>query len=224
MALMPFPRLLADVYEPCDCPKRKCRCGAEQAPTVGDEIKAEEITSFPRVFAVDPGTHTGWACLWFDPDVLFDQNLKVSKALVAWQAGMALGPEIRQVDFLLHRVRQFYGGEGLAVVVEDFVPRRLAMERTFLSPVRVGHMLAYGLHRGGREVDGEIRRRNVAMWSSANDAKNVCTDDRLKIWNTYLPGPDHPRDATRHAHLWMRRLKAGGDELYNQSHFVDEEE
>lgn len=182
-----------------------------------------DLADFPRVFAVDPGTHTGWSCIWFDPDVLFNNNLKVSKAPVAWQAGQFIGEEVQQVDFLLNKIRDDFGGDGMAVVVEDFVVRSVKMERTFLSPVRIGHMLAYGLHIGGKEQDGVWRSRKVWDWASSSDAINVCTDARLKIWQTYLPGPDHPRDATRHGHLWLRRLKSGGEAMYERCHFIDEE-
>lgn len=222
MASMPLPVLLRDIYEECDCPTKNCRCGAMALPRAGDEVHPHDLSEFPRVFALDPGTHSGWACIWFDPDVLFDQNSKASKAPIAWQAGQFIGDEIQQVKFLLGLVRNEFGGDGMAIVIENFVVRSVKMEDTFLSPVRIGHMLAFGLHIGGGEADGEFRSRKVAEWPSANDAKHVCTDSRLKIWQTYLPGPDHPRDATRHAHLWLRRLKSGGEALYEHCHYVDE--
>jgi hypothetical protein len=56
------------------------------------------------------------------------------------------------------------------------------------------------------------------------DALSTITDARLKLFNTYLPGADHPRDAIRHCHLWIRRLKAMGEDFYDMWHFADPEE
>lgn len=225
MAMMMKPVLLRHIYDECSCPGRVCRCGADKLPDVGDEVDdLESLQFYPRVFAVDPGTHTGWACLWFDPDVLFDGMAKSSKAAVAWQAGMVVGPEKTQVAALLKRLRgPGYGGEGLAIVVEKFTVRAIRMEETFLSPVRVGHMLDMALWLGGREVDGEYRRRDVSAWQQPADM-TIANDERLRLWQTYLPGADHPRDATRHAWIWMRRLKSEGEDFYNEKHFVDMEE
>lgn len=221
MAIMMKPVLLQPIFE-CDCKTSVCRCGA---PLVGDEIDCAELVMYPRVLAIDPGTHTGWAIVWFDPDVLFDGERKTSRAPVAWWAGMVVGPELSQVDYIMARIRtEGVGGEGLCVLSEDFIVQTVKKERTFLSPVRVAAMLEWALHRGQREADGVYRFRKMPPKQSANDAKNTITDDRLKLWQMYLPGADHPRDATRHALLWMRRLKGMGEEFYDSWHFADEEE
>jgi hypothetical protein len=221
VAIMPRPILLGDIYEECQCTK-KCKCGRSLLPDAGHEIDCEDLMSYPRVLGIDPGTHTGWGLLWFDPDVLFDPEKKVSRSLIAWQAGMVLGPEASQIDWLAHRIGTLWGGEGLAVVVEDFIVRSVRMERTFLSPVRIGSRLEDRLYVGVREPDGRRRRREVSI-QAPSDALSVCTDQRLKTWQTYLPGAPHPRDAIRHCHLWLRRLKAGGEDMYNSTHFVDQE-
>lgn len=220
MAVMLNPVLLQPVFE-CECRGAKCRCGA---PETGDEIKPEDLVAFPRVLAVDPGTHTGWSIVWFDDEVLFDETKPVSRAPVAWWSGMVVGPEIRHTDYLMARIRQVgVGGEGLCVVVEDFIVRRMAMERTFLSPVRVTEQLRWALHRGQREPDGVFRHRRLPDLQSPSDAKSTVTDNRLKLWQMWLAGADHPRDATRHALLWLRRLRGRGEAFYDTWHFTDEE-
>lgn len=219
MAVMLNPVLLQPIFE-CECRGPICRCGA---PEAGDEIKPGDLAEFPRILAVDPGTHTGWSIVWFDPDVLFDESKKVARAPIAWWAGMVVGPELRHCDYLMARIRQEgIGGEGLCVVVEDFIVQTIKKERTFLSPPRVTAMLEWALHRGQREPDGVFRHRRLPPKQSANDAKNTITDARLKLWDMYLPGADHPRDATRHALLWLRRLRGEGEDYYDQWHFVDE--
>jgi hypothetical protein len=218
MAVMLSPRLLQPIFE-CECRGRLCRCGA---PSAGDDIKPEDLVIYPRTLWIDPGEHTGWAIVWFDPDVLFDPDRKVSRAPVAWWAGMVVGPEVNHVDYLMGKLRlPGVGGEGLACGAEDFIVHSIKKQRSFLSPVRVSSMFEWALHRGHREPDGEFRRRRMARQAPV-DALNTITDPRLRLYDMWLPGADHPRDATRHALLWLRRLKAGGEDFYNSWHFVDE--
>jgi hypothetical protein len=225
MALMMKPVMLKNMQE-CSCVRvsARCRCGAVRQPREGSEVQdVGLLAGLPRVFAVDPGTHSGWACLWFDPDVLFTSG-KTSRAAMAWWCGMVVGPELTQTDALLSRCRMpGIGGEGLSIVGEGFVVGELRQEETFLSPVRVLSMFRYGLWRGGREGDGVIRRRTINI-QGAGDALSTCNDERLQLWQTYLPGPTHPRAAMSHAWLWLRRLGSAGEEFYDKHHFVDEEE
>lgn len=218
MAIMMKPVLLQPIFE-CDCRGPKCRCGA---PEIGDEVEAADLAAFPRVFWIDPGTHTGWACVWFDPDVLFDPEKKPSRAVVAWWAGMVVGPELSHIDYLMARLRmEGVGGEGLCTGYEDFIVHSVKKDRTFLSPARVGFGFEWALHRGQREPDGVFRRRKCPPPQAPVDALSVITDQRLKLWQMYLPGAEHPRDATRHCLLWIRRLKGMGEELYDYWHFMD---
>ena len=220
MAIMMKPVLLQPIFE-CECRGANCRCGA---PEVGSEIEPKDLMAYPRILYVDPGTHTGWAVVWFDPDILFDPDRKTSRAPIAWWAGMVLGAELGHVDFLMERIRiAGIGGEGLCVGIEDFIVHEVKKERTFLSPVRIGSMLEWALHRGQREPDGVFRRRRLPAKQAPVDAMSAITDDRLKLWQMYLPGADHPRDATRHCLLWLRRMKAYGEEFYDKWHFDDQE-
>lgn len=192
-----------------------------------DRASAETLGGFPRVLALDPGKTTGWAVVWFDDDALFDTQQSIQRAPVAWIAGMWLGPEVGHMDALMRMLRKSpIGGDGLAIVCEDFIPRAAFQDRDFLSPVRLTAMFRAGLHMGSFEADGVARRRtiNPENIQSASDAKRVITDQRLDTWQMYLPGKDHPRDATRHALLWIRKLRGRGSEFYNKHHFIDNEE
>ncbi len=195
-------------------------------PTIMHEdsgLTFDDLSAFPRILAVDPGTHTGWAVVWFDPDVVFDNKKKIIRATVAWQAGLALGSENNIADFLvrLHK-RDDVGGEGLAVVHETFRVKAIRMQEEFLSPARISAKHEYAMHKGIREADGVVRRREP-FWQEPTDALNVANDDQLRMWQMHLPGKDHPRDATRHALLWIRLLRAKGEEFYDHAHFVDEQ-
>lgn len=185
------------------------------------------LLAFPRILAIDPGDHTGWSIVWFDPDVVFDNTRSIVRAPVAWQCGFVVGQEDNQVDRILaHLRRKEVGGEGLAVVLEDFILRSQYKDRSLLSPVRINAKFEFAFHRGVREADGVVRRRVFPpdRLQSSSDAKNVITDARLKLWQMYLPGPDHPRDATRHALLWLRKLRQRGEDYYDTVHFSDDGE
>ncbi len=181
MAIMMKPTLLQPIFE-CSCRTSRCRCGA---PEVGDSVDPEDLVMFPRVFAIDPGTHTGWACVWFDPEMLFDPDRKASRAPVAWWAGMVVSPELDQVDFLMGRLREEgVGGEGLCCIAEDFVVHEIKKDRTFLSPVRIAAAFEWALRRGQREADGVFRSRRMPPKQAPVDAKRSLTDDRLKLPET----------------------------------------
>jgi hypothetical protein len=221
VAIMMKPVLLQPIFE-CDCPGKVCRCGA---PEVGDEVEPSDLASYPRTLWIDGGQHTGWAVVWFDPDVLFDPEKKPSRSIVAWWAGMVVGPEINHIDFLMARIRmEGIGGEGLLAGAEDFIVHEVKKDRSFLSSPRVAAMFEWALHRGQREPDGVFRSRRMAPKQAPADAITTINDNRLKLMSMYLPGADHPRDATRHCVLWIRRLKNLGEEYYDAWHFADQEE
>lgn len=179
-----------------------------------DEVK---LSGLPRVFCVDPGVDTGWACLWWDPDILWDDSAPIIRSHVAWRAGtISGGGENEQMALVLRHLRKYgSGSEGAAVVLEDFILRMKTMDRDLLAPVRFNAALDFSMWRGLRCADGEVRRWRPSF-QSANDAKNVVTDARLKLWNMYAEGPDHARDATRHAALHLRKLRAGGESLFKK--------
>jgi len=185
---------------------------------------------FPRVLAIDPGRTTGLAVAWIDPDVLFDPAASVRTAVVAWSAVMIADEENKQIQRICKAISILGSGpwanEGLAVVTEDFIPRSLNKSRDFLSPVRINAVLDHELFKGvlaerwGCKATERTTERITRPLSrqSPSDAKTVITDGRLKNWIMYTPGPDHARDATRHALLWVRRMKAAGPGAFRNLH------
>lgn len=184
---------------------------------IQDERRAEVgLAGLPRVFAVDPGENTGWACLWWDPEMLWDPTKPIQLSHVAWRAGtVSGGTEHEQAALVLRHLRKYgSGAEGSALVIEDFVLRKMVtMDRNLLSPVRMTAMLEFSCWRGLTCLDGELRRWEASR-QSASDAKGVMTDGRLRDLHMYAEGPDHARDAVRHAALHLRKLRAGGEDLF----------
>lgn len=165
-----------------------------------------------RVFVVgfDPGGTTGWCVLRMDWDVLVTRGFTelvlggVNPDRFAWRVGEFLGSENHQVDMMMALLRgvwadgSFHLGEdsdACVVGVEDFILQMMSMDRSLLSPVRITAAFNYA----GRALP------MPRLLHSANDAKKVVTDDRLRRWGLWS-NATHTRDATRHAALVARKF------------------
>lgn len=168
----------------------------------------DEHTFWPRTLWFDPGLSTGVTILWLDPVLLFrSDSPPVPRCVMAWWSYQLSGGRNSQVFQACELVKAIGGRSGLLIGVEDFILRTSNQSRTALEPVRWTHSFEYALWRGLREYDGEVRRRSYVI-QSPGDAKHRFTDDRLKMHELYTPGPDHIRDSTRHALLWLVRLRS----------------
>lgn len=166
----------------------------------------EDLTAFATITAVDPGGTTGICTVWYWPEGLADPKTPLQHCMMAWQADGLRGSENEQSAAVISWVAE-RSIEESDVVIEDFILRSAIKGRELLSPVRIGHKIDYHLWRGFKDATGK-RRSMDPYWQSANDAKNVLTDSRLQSLAMYTPGPDHARDATRHALLWLRKHRA----------------
>lgn len=81
------------------------------------------------------------------------------------------------------------------VVIEDFILRRSEMNRSLLSPVRLGFGLVHQMR-----VDG----MRAPVFQSPSD-KAVINDERLRKMGLWISGQPHARDAMRHLVLYLRR-------------------
>lgn len=141
------------------------------------------------VFAVDPGGMTGWALgKNIDMDILpgGEDQLDIIAAEMA-------GDENQQAYDLFRIIQQVW---PVAVVIEDFVPRKLDQSRHFLSPVRITAKLELLLWRDEKRW----WRQMPAL------AMSTITDDHLKETLLYQPGKPHANDATRHLLTYTRML------------------
>lgn len=166
----------------------------------------EDITAFATITAVDPGGSTGICTVWYWPEGLESGTIPLQHCLMGWQAACLRGSENEQAHQTMRWISE-RSIEESDVVIEDFILRSAIKGRELLSPVRIGHKIDYNLWRGFKDATG-VRRTLEPYWQSANDAKNVVTDARLQSMTMYTPGPDHARDATRHAILWLRKHRA----------------
>lgn len=96
-------------------------------------------------------------------------------------------------------------GSRVVLVIEDFVVRRFDSSREFLSPVRIIARIHQELTHY-KEVANQV---TIAM-QSPSDAKQTCTDERMKKWGIQpkTHKDRHGLDAARHCVLFIRKLMA----------------
>lgn len=164
-----------------------------------NDRNADEFLFWPRAMWIDPGGVTGLAVVWFDP-LAVSQGQPLRRCVLGWHERFVHGPEKGlqgQISQILKLRRLLSAEPGLLFGCEDFIPRQTNYSREFLAPVRIG-----------RTIDwyGSVRDFEV-HFQSASDAKSTFDDGRLKEYGMYTAGPDHVRDATRHALLSIRKMR-----------------
>lgn len=142
-----------------------------------------------NIFAIDPGGTTGWA---------YAKNVDLAKlpsgdSDIDIVATEFTGDENQQAFDMYRIIKQVW---PVAVIIEDFIPRKLDQSRHFLSPVRVTEKLDMLLWRD--------EKRHWRQMPSL--AMNTISDDYLKDIGLWLPGKPHANDAQRHALTFTRML------------------
>jgi hypothetical protein len=142
-----------------------------------------------NVFAVDPGTTTGWCfARGVDPDTTPHTECDWDIA-----SGQMAGEEYQQAYDLWRLIKRV---GDCAVIIEDFIPQQLNKERWFLSPVRITSQLTMLLW-----ID-----KRVWMLQAPSLAKSTISDDYMRAIGLWSPGEPHANDAVRHALLFTRRV------------------
>lgn len=172
-----------------------------------DSNNDDEPLWWPRVAWIDPGTVSGVAVAWFDPQAIV-AGKPLPRCILAIASGYMYGPELNQAANFVSLVAALDKTVGLAFGSESFILGNSSMSQDLLSPVRLRSMIEFHFW---------ARRRH--LWSqSPSDAKTNITDARLQLWNLYVAGPDHQRDARRHCLLWIKRLRTTDRESFARLH------
>lgn len=151
-----------------------------------------------NVFAVDPGTTTGYAYIReADP-----ATIPASECDFAIVTDQISGDEYQQAHDLYRIIDWAW---PVAVVWEDFIPRMINKQRWFLSPVRIANMATMLMWEDKRSW----------CWQSPSLAMGTITDDYLKSIGQYQKARPHANDATRHALTLIRRI-ANEPKMYRQ--------
>lgn len=88
-----------------------------------------------------------------------------------------------------------------ALVIEDFIIRKMNTTRDFLAPVRVTAGIVQAVYKENPKLMSNI------FYQTPADAKSVCTDERMDRWGFKIASQNdrHSRDADRHGILFLRR-------------------
>jgi hypothetical protein len=147
------------------------------------------------VIGIDPGVTTGWAKITIPMDSIFGDE---PGEIIDWKYGMLDGPETGQAQTFCRIAKRYIFP---AIAIEDFDNRRPLRNREYLAPVRVASKIEFCIQTG---MAGQVTGHE---WQMPSLAFETAPDDRLKRWGLYPPGPEHPKDATRHAITLIRRAK-----------------
>lgn len=152
----------------------------------------------------DPGVATGWCVLRVPISKLLTLGQVGSTRYLWWKVGafrVPLGPgsSSASVDAYLALCRAAWekaGEEDIVVLgCEGFRLRMLSTDEALLEPVRFLAVLRDRLVGTGVEIEVQYPGE-----------RDVITDGRLRLWGMWVPGPDHPRDALKHALVFLRRF------------------
>jgi hypothetical protein len=55
-------------------------------------------------------------------------------------------------------------------------------------------------------LQDRLRGTGVRVETQMPGERDIISDERLKLWGLWKPGPEHPRDAQKHALAFLRRF------------------
>jgi hypothetical protein len=166
---------------------------------------AVDSDSGPALVVVwaDPGVTTGWCVLRVPIARLLSLGQVGSRRWLWWRVGQfrTSGTSESVDSFLaLGRAAWEKAGEEDVVVLgcEGFSLGMLSRDKALLEPVRFLAVLEDRMRAAGGDVAIEVQMPGE---------RNVITDARLRLWDLWVPGPDHPRDALKHGLAFFRRFE-----------------
>jgi hypothetical protein len=160
---------------------------------VRDVTKVEPSGS-PTVISFDPGGTTGWAVFTVHPSALDSDDFAILDNIIHWEQGQIEGSMVEQAMQIAELLDLW---DDAVVLFEDFELMTVDAE---LSPVRLLAMSEWICQTMFMPVR--------PMFLQMPNMKETASDDRLKRWKLFKPGPAvHARDATRHGIVFLRRAK-----------------
>jgi hypothetical protein len=164
--------------------------------------KAVPVMQGPALVVVwaDPGRATGWCVVRVNIAELLRLGQVGTTGITWWRSGkFSYDVTSASVDSYLSLCRAAWekAGEDDVVVIgcEDFSLGMQSRDYWLLEPVRFLAVL-----------QDRLRGTGVRVETQMPGERNVITDERLKLWGLWKPGPEHPRDAQKHALAFLRRF------------------
>lgn len=190
-----------------------------------DRKTEDEWLWWPRTLWVDAGTVTGIATVWFDPKAVLEGQI-MAKCILAYSEMYVSGPEDGpngQVNRILRVRRSLDQHTGLATGCETFKVLRADPTEEYVSSLRIRSKMEFAMSMT-KPVGSEHIGRGIPLLGQAPaDALNAFTPARLAALNMYTTASaQHTNDAKSHALLHIRRVKAGGLDLFKKLHGYEE--
>lgn len=156
----------------------------------------------------DPGVTTGWCVLRVPIAKLLSEGQVGSRRWLWWKVGQYRSADTSSaVDSYLALCRAAWEKAGdedvVAIGCEGFSLGMQSRDPALLEPVRFLAVLTDRLRGAGSGVMAEVQMPGE---------RSVITDARLRLWDLWVPGPDHQRDALKHGLVFQRRF-AGQEKL-----------
>lgn len=143
---------------------------------------------------IDPGGTSGWAVIGVHERTIYrDYPGRISH----FEAGQVTGGYSAQVLELMRISTLFH---PLIIALESFDPRKPIRTEEYTSPILIGARIQFC-------IDTHYVLKPL-FYQTPSQAMDTANDYRLKVWGLYQPGPDHIKDATRHAITFIRRAKS----------------
>jgi hypothetical protein len=142
---------------------------------------------------IDPGGTTGVAIIGVHERTIYSTHPGKIKYFETFAVTGNLSAQVMEI---MTAASEFH---PIALVVESFTPKKPITSPEYLSPVRVAARI---------EMCVETHYILAKLfWQTSSDAMSTAPDSRLKLWGLYVAGPDHIKDATRHAITFIRKAK-----------------
>lgn len=147
---------------------------------------------------IDPGGTSGWGVIGVERDSIFGD---APPSIKHFASGKVTGDFTKQVLTLATIINSFHGPYyTLAIALESFSPRKPITSEEFFSPIYINARIQFLVDTG--------KIKAPLFYQTPSQAMHDAPDKRLKRWGIYTPGPDHPKDGTRHAITLIRRCRA----------------
>lgn len=131
------------------------------------------------VLALDPGETTGW-CLFKGTTILEHGQIRTKDVVT--------------------------GGQAVYDLLAKYGPAHLVMENYRIYAHKLKEHAGSEVHTvqfiGAIKVIANLHKLKPSL-QMAVQAKQFCTDEKLKAWDVWYKGEKHARDAIRHAMFYM---------------------
>lgn len=162
------------------------------------------LTGWASTVWVDPGGTTGWATMSINPIDLVGAK-PIHTVIQHWSCGDIKHNEDQMASEMLMLYDMW---DDAAIGIERFDLRQMAVE---LSPVSITAKIKYGLwlaEKWSAEENSRDQGQPRYLFTQMPSlAKTTLTDDRQREFRLWEPGPDHKRDAVKHAYTFMLRAR-----------------